>query len=165
MVFFFDVLQLLLIVQPPEHVALFSHCHASQCVFVNTHTHTYPPTHKHTITDEAAGHIPTDAHNSDKHRDETFINLTWLWTENAGQWESDTRSFVWSCFCKTLKKICFKCWEQNLFGSNETYGSIARASKVRICIVGSLTGIPIRKASLIFFKSKEVLFLWLNKTA
>lgn len=52
-----------------------------------------------------------------------------------------------------------------MFGSNETYGSIARASKVRVCIVGSLTGIPIRKASLIFFKSKEVLFLWLNKTA
>lgn len=44
--FFSLVLQLLLIVQPPEHVALFSHCHASQCVFVNTHL----PTHTNTIS-------------------------------------------------------------------------------------------------------------------
>lgn len=45
-VFFSLVLQLLLIVQPPEHVALFSHCHASQCVFVNTHL----PKHTNTLS-------------------------------------------------------------------------------------------------------------------
>lgn len=89
---------------PPEHVALFSHRHASQYVFVNTHT--YLHTHTSSLTRLVATFLLMHTIvTSTEMKDETFINLTWLWTENAGQWEIDMRSLFWSCFCKTFLKI------------------------------------------------------------
>lgn len=158
MIFSSLLLQLLLIVQPPEHVALFSHCHASQCVFANTHL----PKHTNTLslTRLQATFLLMHTRVTSTEMNHLLIRhdfeLRTPVSENLTQGHSSARVFVRHL---KKKKNCFKCWEQNLFGSNKTYGSIARASRVRICIVGSLTGIPIRKASLIFFKSKEVLFL------
>lgn len=53
-------------------------------------------------------------------------------------------------------------WEQNLFGSNEAFGSIAHVSKVRICIVGSLSPFPSEKRrSYILHKKKGWIYLCL----
>jgi len=45
-------------------------------------------------------------------------------------------------FLLDFARIALHVWEQNLFGSNETFGSIADASKVRIYIVGLLLAFP-----------------------
>lgn len=71
-----------MIVQPPEHVALFYHCHASQCVCQHTQT-------THLITDKAGGHIPDDEHKSNKHtQEEAFIRLC-INTLNREHWCGD----------------------------------------------------------------------------
>lgn len=112
--------QLLLIVQPLEHVALFSHCHASQCVLVNfwkAHTRAS------SLTRLVATFLTmnTKITSTLLEKEETFINLYFEpRTLVCRQWKFDKRTFLWSCFCKTFWKNCFTCWEQNLFGSNKT---------------------------------------------
>lgn len=137
--FFSFLFQLLLIVQPLEHVALFSHCHASQCVLVNfwkAHTRAS------SLTRLVATFLTTNTKITSTllEKEETFINL-YMNTLNREHWCADSGNLTEGrsydhVFVRHFGKIALHVGSKTCLDQIKLYGSIARVSRVRICIVG-----------------------------